>query len=561
MEKVWLKNYEGGIPSDIGELKYESLVEYIDSSCKKFAESISFINLGKGITFRELHDLSEKFALFLRHELKLKKGDRFAIMMPNLLQYPIAMIGALKAGLSVVNVNPLYTADELKFQLKDSDTHTLLVASNFAHTVEKVHRTWPLKHIILTDIPELMSPIKRFLINFALKYVSKMVPKHGIKDYWTLKGAIKAGEQHAGKGFPEISRTDTAFLQYTGGTTGVAKAAILSHQNILANIEQSMQWMKNHAEVGKELLVTPLPLYHIFSLTVNCMIFIGLGSRNIIITNPRDTKRFIKTMKNAGITAMSGVNTLFNALVNDPSFKEVDFSKYKMTLGGGMAVQETVAHKWEAITGKPLLEAYGLTETSPAAIINPLNIDSFTGKVGLPLPSTDIMICDDDGNELGFNTPGEIYIKGPQVMQGYWNRPVETAKVFKNGWLKTGDIATVNEEGFVTIVDRKKDMILVSGFNVYPNQVEEVIVSCSGVLEVGVIGEKQADGPNEMVVAYVVRSNESLTQETIIAHAKRSLTSYKLPKKIIFIDELPKTNVGKISRKALKELHQIKNAS
>jgi long-chain acyl-CoA synthetase len=557
LEKVWLKSYESSVPHEISELKYTSLSEYVQHCCDQFSDRVAFTNIGTDLTYQQLDTYTTAFANYLRHELKLKKNDRIAIMMPNLLQYPIALFGALKAGLVVVNVNPLYTAEELKFQLQDAGVETLVVLANFVDTVAEVVEAYPLKHIIVTQLGDCLGGLKGPLINFALKYVKRMVPRNTLKQWISFKTVLSHGQRLRNVTMPSIFLTDIAFLQYTGGTTGVSKAAILSHENILANIQQSSLWIKSSSQPGNELLITPLPLYHIFSLTVNCLIFLGLGSQNVLITNPRDTHRFVKILRKYTFTAITAVNTLFNTLSDHPDFPKVNFSRLKVALGGGMSVQRAVAEKWERITKKPLLEAYGLTETSPGAIINPMYITTYNGTVGLPLPSTDIKVCDPSGNELGFNEPGELYIRGPQVMQGYWNRPDETAKVLVDGWLRTGDIAEIDEKGFVSIVDRIKDMILVSGFNVYPNQVEDVLVKCPGVIEAGVIGEKQDDA-REVVVAYIVRSDQSLSEESIERFAREHLTAYKIPKKIVFIEELPKTNVGKISRKDLKTIHAAK---
>lgn len=554
LEKVWLTSYESTVPYEIAELRYTNLAEYMQACCDQYSDQIAFTNIGTDLTFKEFDEQATAFANFARHELKLKKNDRIAIMMPNLLQYPIILFGALKAGLVVVNVNPLYTADELRFQLADAGVDMLVVLANFADTVAEVIKDYPLKHIVVTQLGDCLGAVKGPLINFALKYVKRMVPSVKLPNALSFKEVIQRGRQLRHVTMPSIYLTDIAFLQYTGGTTGVSKAAILSHQNILSNIEQSSQWIKSCSEPGNELLITPLPLYHIFSLTVNCLIFLGLGSRNVLITNPRDTDRFVKILRQHAFTAITAVNTLFNTLSDHPDFPKCDFSRLKVALGGGMSVQRAVAEKWESITGKPLLEAYGLTETSPGAIINPMYIESYNGTVGLPLPSTDIKICDQSGQELGFNEPGELYIRGPQVMHGYWNRPDETSKVIVDGWLRTGDIAEINEQGFVKIVDRIKDMILVSGFNVYPNQIEDVLVKCPGVKEAGVIGERQDDA-KELVVAYIVKSDQTLSPENIESFAREHLTAYKIPKKILFIDELPKTNVGKISRKDLKSIH------
>lgn len=558
VEKVWLENYEQGIAHEIGELKYNSLAEYITNRCEKFADNTSFVNMGASITYKELNEYSDQFGLYLRHELGLQKGDRIAIMMPNLLQYPVALFGAIKAGLIVVNLNPLYTESELRLRLSDSETKNIVVLANFMDKVEGVRSDTPIDNVIVAHIGDMLGGVKGGLINFILKYVKKMVPSFDKTRVTPFPDIFALGKKHAGKDFPEITPEDILFLQYTGGTTGPAKAAVLTNRNILSNAAQASEWVKHFIEEGKETIVTPLPMYHIFSLTMNVIIFSGFGAKNIIITNPRDIPKFIKTIKDSQFTIMSGVNTLFNALMHNKEFKNVDFSKVKLVLGGGMAVQRSVAEKWQEITKKPLLEAYGLTETSPAVTINPCTATGFTGSIGFPLPSTEIKILDDDDNELGFNERGELCVKGPQVTPEYWRSPEETEEKIVDGWLKTGDIAVVDEKGFVTIVDRKKDMINVSGFKVFPNEVEEVIASLPGVMEVGVIGENVNEA-QEVVIAYVVKKDNDLLEATVKDHVKKELTTYKHPKRYYFIEELPKTNVGKISRKDLREYHEAHN--
>lgn len=551
MEKIWLKSYQKGVPAEINPDRYHSINEMFEEACEHFAEKNAFVNMGSFLKFRDLDEKTKAFAAYLQEKLKLKKGDRIALMMPNLLQYPIALYGALRAGLIVVNINPLYTARELEFQLQDSGTKTIVVVENFAHTVEKVLTSVQLSHVITTEIGDCFPFFKSKLVNFVVKYVKKMVPT------WKIPGSISFREVlEQGKKLrfqkQNLKGDDIAFLQYTGGTTGIVKGAVLTHRNMVANMEQALAWVGPVIHPGNEIIITALPMYHIFSLTANCLTFMKLGALNVLITNPRDIKGFIKELGKYPFTAITGVNTLFNALLHDENFKKVNFSSLRLTLGGGMAVQRAVAEKWKKITQNPLLEAYGLTETSPAACINPMNLKDFNSSVGLPIPSTNISIRDDDGNELSINQSGELWIKGPQVMKEYWNRPEETKNVLKDGWLRTGDVTTIDEQGFVRIVDRKKDMILVSGFNVYPNEVEDVIALMPGIKEVAVIGIPDESG--ERVKAFIVRNNGGdLTKEKIIDFCRTALTAYKVPKEVEFRKELPKTNVGKILRRALRE--------
>ncbi len=514
--------------------------------------------MGKEFTYGEIDSLSQKFASYLQNELKLSKGDRVALMMPNILQYPIALFGVLRAGMVAVNVNPLYTERELEHQLKDSGAETIIIFNNSCHILEKIYPNTPIKNIITTGIGDLLGFPKSLIVNFVIKNIKKMVPD------WNLPGHIKFNDILAkgdeSKFRPtEVSLSDTAFLQYTGGTTGVAKGAILSHGNIVANMLQARAWIKSSIEEGQETIITPLPLYHIFSLTANCFIFSSIGARNVLITNPRDIPGFVKELSKWDFSAITGVNTLFNALLNNEEFKQLDFSTLKLTLGGGMAVQKAVAQKWFQTTGKPLIEAYGLTETSPAACINPLDSKEFNGKIGLPICSTIVKILDDDENELPVGEAGELAIKGPQVMSGYWNRDLETKKVMtKDGFFKTGDIGTMDENGYFEIVDRKKDMILVSGFNVYPNEVEDAIAEHEGVLEAAAIGVPD-EKSGEIVKLFVVKKDPNLTQEDIIAYCRSVLTGYKVPKIVEFREELPKSNVGKILRKDLRDEEKAAN--
>ncbi len=555
MERVWLKNYEDGVPPEIDSKKYSSINAVTEEAFRKFENNESFYCMGKCFTWGELDILTRKFASYLQNDLGLKKGDRLAIMMPNILQYPIALFGALRAGLTVVNVNPLYTARELEHQLNDAECESIVIFENSCHTLQEALPQTKVKNIIVTGIGDLLGFPKAMIVNFVIKHVKKMIPDWNlpnVKDFKTV--LFDANGDHFKP--VECSLEDTAFLQYTGGTTGVAKGAILTHGNIVANIVQAKAWIDNELVEGKEVIITPLPLYHIFSLTANCLIFAVMGAKNILITNPRDMKGFVKELKKHKFTAFTGVNTLFNGLLHAEGFKDVDFSSLKLTLGGGMAVQREVATKWKEVTGVPLIEAYGLTETSPAACINPMNLKDYNGKIGLPICSTDVVILDDDGKEVPLGENGEISIRGPQVMKGYLNRPEETAKVMtEDGFFKTGDIGYMNEEGYVQIVDRKKDMILVSGFNVYPNEVEEVVITHPKVFEVAAIGVPN-EHSGEVVKLFIVKNDQSLTEEELYEFCKENLTGYKRPKFIEFRDELPKSNVGKILRKELRKEEQ-----
>ena len=551
MDKIWLKYYQDGVPHEIDINEHASLVSLFEDSCRKYADKVAYVNLGYEMTYAELAEKSRQFAVYLQ-QLGLKKDTRVAIMMPNLLQYPIALFGILRAGCIAVNTNPLYTADEFIHQMTDAGVEVLIVLANFAKTVEKALAQTPtIKHIIITQIADSLPLGKRLLINAVVKYVKKLVPSYKLPQAIRFNDALKLGKQ--GKLTPvKLGHHDIAFLQYTGGTTGIVKGAILTHGNMVANVLQAYAWIAPLHIDGEDIIVTALPLYHIFSLTANCLTFLKLGAKNILITNPRDISHFIDEIKNTGFTAITGVNTLFNALMNNPKFHEIDFSKLKCVLAGGMALQKSVSVKWAEMTKFRVLEAYGLTETSPAATINPMYLDSYNGSIGLPVPSTTISIRNDAEIEVPIGETGELCIKGPQVMDGYWQRPEETALAFTaDGFLKTGDIARVDEKGFVYLVDRKKDLIVVSGFNVYPNEVEQVISMIPGVHEVGVVGVKN-EGSGELVKACIVKRDPALTTEEVIAHCREHLTGYKIPKIVEFYDELPKTNVGKILRRALK---------
>ena len=552
MEKPWLDSYEKGVKTKIDETLYQSIPDVFRQSVEKFSHQPAFQNMGKTLTYAEVGKLAEDFASYLQNVLKLPRGERVAIMLPNLLQYPIALFGILQAGLVVVNTNPLYTPRELEHQLKDSGATTIIVLENFANTLELVLPRTQIKHVIVASVGEMFGFFKGSLINFVLRKVKKMVPEYRISDTIPFQTALKEGAAHTFRPV-SLTREDTALLQYTGGTTGVAKGAILSHGNICANMQQAAEWIVNLLRPGKETVIAALPLYHIFALTVNLMIFTQAGSKIILITNPRDMKSFIGDMKKERVSVFVGVNTLFNGMVNQPDFATVDFSSLKLTLGGGMATQKAVAEKWKNITGTPIVEAYGLTEASPGVCANPLNIPAYTGGIGLPIPSTEIELRDADGNEVAQGQPGELWVRGPQVMQGYWNRPEETAKVLDSrGFLATGDIAVMDEKGWFKLVDRKKDLIVVSGFNVYPNEVEDVAASHPKVLEAACIGVSSPK-TGEALKLFIVKKDESLTAEELIAFCRTELTAYKVPKDIEFRDELPKSNVGKILRRELRK--------
>ncbi|KHT63023.1 long-chain fatty acid--CoA ligase [Photobacterium gaetbulicola] len=552
MDKVWLNRYPEDVPAEINPDQYPSLVEMFEQSVQKYADQTAFINMGQVMTFRKLEERSRAFAAYLQNELKLKKGDRVAVMMPNLLQYPIALFGILRAGCVVVNVNPLYTPRELEHQLNDSGAKAIVIVSNFAHTLESIVKNTSVQHVVLTSLGDQLSRPKGTLVNFVVKYIKKMVPKYHLPHATSMRMALRKGRRMQYVK-PFMSGDDTAFLQYTGGTTGVAKGAILSHRNMLANVMQAKGAYGPVLTEGRELIVTALPLYHVFALTVNCLLFIEMGGRNLLITNPRDIPTFVKELQRYPFTAITGVNTLFNALVNNEDFHEIDFSELRLSVGGGMAVQRAVADKWKQITGNYLLEGYGLTECSPLVAAYPYDLTDYNGSIGLPVPSTDVRIVDDEGQVLGNDQTGELQVRGPQVMQGYWQRPEASKEVLTDdGWLSTGDIVRFDDEGFLHIVDRKKDMILVSGFNVYPNEIEDVVALNSKVLEVAAIGEPH-EVSGEVVKVCVVKRDASLTREELLEHCREHLTGYKIPKIVEFRDELPKTNVGKILRRALRE--------
>ncbi|ORU92587.1 MAG: long-chain-fatty-acid--CoA ligase [Cycloclasticus sp. symbiont of Poecilosclerida sp. N] len=551
MDRPWLSSYPDGVSADIDINKYSSVVEILEKSVIEFSDKPALSNFGKTLSYSELSRATTSVAAYLQNTLCLKKGDCVAIMMPNLLQNPISIFAVLKAGLTVVNTNPLYTPRELRHQLKDSGAKAIIVVENFAHTVQEVLDDTEVEHVIVTKMGDMLDFPKSIVINLVVKYLKKMVPDFSLPKSIPFKTVLSEGSQLSLTP-THLTHDDIAFLQYTDGTTGAAKGAMLTHKNMVANMLQASEWIKNDVIPGQEIIITALPLYHIFSLTANCLVFMEAGARNILITNPRDFKGFVKELSGVPFTAITGVNTLFNALINTEGFKEIDFSSLKITIGGGMSVQRVVAAKWKQITGCTLVEAFGLTETSPAVCINPLNIKEYNGSIGLPVSSTYCKLIDDQGGLVADGEAGELCIQGPQVMQGYWNLPDESANVFtKDGWLKTGDIAKMDDNGFFYIVDRIKDMILVSGFNVYPNEVENVIVEHEGVLECGVIGVPDGNH-GESVKAFVVRKDDFLTEEALLDFCKESLTAYKKPKEIVFIKELPKSNVGKVLRRALR---------
>ena len=552
MEKIWLKHYPPGVPAEIDVGEYASVRDVFDESVARFASRPSFTCMGKSLSFAELDTLSAAFGAWLQG-IGGGKGTRVALMMPNILQYPVCLFGTLRAGATVVNVNPLYTARELEHQLVDSGAEVIVVLENFAHTLAEVVHKSKVKHVIVTSMGELLGA-KGLLVNFVVRRVKKMVKPWSIANTVHLSDVLAQGRRRSLQRVA-IAHDDVAFLQYTGGTTGVAKGAMLLNRNIVANLLQARAWLTPVLDPNRrEIIVTPLPLYHIFSLTANCLVFMTLGGENLLIPNPRDIPGFVKTLRKVPFTAFTGVNTLFNALVNNAAFANLSFSSLRLVLGGGMAVQEAVAKRWKEITGVTLVEAYGLTETSPAATINPLNLAAYNGSIGLPVPSTSIVLRDDAGKDVPLGSPGEICIKGPQVMAGYWNRPEETAKVMTpDGYFMSGDIGVMDERGFIRIVDRKKDMILVSGFNVYPNEIEGVIATHPGVLECAAVGVPDKKS-GEAVRLYVVKKDPSLAAADLMKFSRDKLTGYKMPREVLFRDELPKSNVGKILRRELREM-------
>ncbi len=552
----WLKSYQPGVPEQINPTAFRSIVDVFTSSCEKFADRPAFQNMGVTLTYRELDRRSQQFAAFLRNRLGLVQGDRIAIMMPNMLQYPIAMFGALRAGCVVVNTNPLYSTRELKHQLHDSGAKAIVVFENVAHTLSDIIDETPIKHVIITGLGDQLGFFKGLVTNLVVRHKLKLVPTYNLPSAIGFNTALAQG---SGDKIPatEIQSEDLAFLQYTGGTTGLSKGAMLSHRNIVANMEQGGAWLGLGLKYGHETIVTALPLYHIFALTVNCMIFMRIGALNVLITDPRNMKDFVKLLSETPFSGITGVNTLFNGLMNTDGFSAINFTTLKISVGGGAAVQRAVAERWKSITGVTLVEGYGLTEASPSCSMNRIDAPEYTGSIGLPLPSTEFDVRDDDGKDVEPGTPGELYVRGPQVMKGYWQRPEETAKaITSDGWLLTGDIARMDENGFFYIVDRKKDMILVSGFNVYPNEIEDVIALMPGVLEVAAVGIPD-EKTGEAVKVVVVAKDASLTAAAIKAHCKENMTGYKQPRVIEFRKELPKSNVGKILRRELRDAPKL----
>lgn len=550
-EKIWLGAYPPGVPAEVDTGRYRSLKQMFEHSCARYRDLPAASNLGCTLSYGDLDRESRRFAAYLQTGLGLAKGDRVAIMLPNVLQYPVAFFGAMRAGLVLVNVNPLYTPRELQHQVADSGARTILILENFAHKLAEIIGSTGLKNVITTAVGDLLPAPRRWLVNFAVRHVKHLVPPWTIPQAISLRAALLQGERYGLKEV-DIGPGDLALLQYTGGTTGIPKGAMLSHGNLVANLTQIAAWIGQDLREGAEAVVTPLPLYHVFSLTANLLTFVSLGGHNLLVTDPRDIAGLIALLKQGRFTAMTGVNTLFNALVNAPAFSSVDFSRVKVVVGGGAAIQQAVATRWKQITGTTLIEGYGLTETSPVVCVNPLNIDSYTGMLGLPLPSTDVKICDEQGVEVATGEVGEICVKGPQVMQGYWNRPDETAKVLMpDGWLHTGDEGTMRADGYIKLSDRKKDIILVSGFKVFPNEVEEVAMMLPGVLEAGAtsIADERS---GQAVKLFIVRRDPALTAEQVLAHCRRNLTGYKVPKYVEFRTELPKSAIGKVLR---RELH------
>lgn len=550
MEKIWLKRYPEGMPETIDPEHYHSLLDLFEKSFADYSDLPAFTNMGKVLTYSELDSATKRVASYIQNDLGLKKGDKVAVMMPNLLQTPVTILGILRAGCVVVNVNPLYTVRELEHQLNDSESSAIFILANFADTLEKALPKTNVKHIVVTQVGDMVGGLKKHIVNFVVKHVKKMVPSYSLPNVIKFADTLAGNEASYKK--PDVDLNDLAFLQYTGGTTGVSKGAMLSHGNMVGNLEQVSGCLDNVLDRGKEVVITALPLYHIFALTANCLTFMKYGGLNVLITNPRDMPGFVKELAQHKFTAVTGVNTLFNGLLNTPGFAELDFSSLKMSLGGGMAVQRPVAEKWQAVTKTKLMEGYGLTECAPLVTVSPYDLDGYNGSIGLPAPSTDIKLMLENGEEAAKGEPGELWVKGPQVMQGYYNRPDATAECLKDGWFATGDIATYDDEGFFYIVDRKKDMIIVSGFNVFPNEIEEVVAMHDGVLEVAAIGVPH-EVSGEQVKVFVVKKDQSLTEKDIIKHCRDNLTNYKVPKLVEFRDELPKTNVGKILRRALKD--------
>ncbi|MDO9050238.1 MAG: AMP-binding protein [Methylotenera sp.] len=557
MEPVWLKHYPQSVPTEVDIFRYASLNDMLEQSCARFRELPAFTNMSVTLSYDELDRLSQDFGAYLQHELGLTKGDRVAIMLPNLLQYPVALFGALRAGMVVVNVNPLYTPRELQHQLADSGATAIVVLENFAHTLQQSLEKTAVRHIITTQVGDLFPPLKKCLVNLVIKWIKRMVPRWNLPTATAFNTALSLGAKYTLSDAP-LTHEDIAFLQYTGGTTGVAKGTILTHGNMVANVEQTSAWIGGTLKAGEEVVITPLPLYHIFALTANLLTFVKWGANNVLITNPRDIPGFIKELHKTRFTAITGVNTLFNMLLHAPYFekvKEANIGALKLAVAGGMAVQREVAERWQQIMGVPLIEGYGLTEASPIVCANPLDAKEFSGMIGLPIPSTQVEIRDEAGHELPAGEVGELCVKGPQVMRGYWNMPEETLRVLStDGWLRTGDMTVMDERGYIRFVDRHKDVIVVSGFKVYPAEIEEVVMMLPGVKGVGVIGVPD-EKSGEVVKVYLVKNDPALTTEVVLAHCHANLTAYKVPKQVEFRDKLPKSPIGKILRRKLKEEH------
>lgn len=552
LDSIWFKHYPDGVPRTINEEAYESLVDLMEHSFSEFPDHVAMDSMGVQLTYAELDLYSARFAAYLQHELKLEKGARVALMMPNILQFPIAMIGVLRAGMTVVNVNPLYTARELVHQLNDSGSSAIIVLSNFASTLEKAMRDVKLEHVIVTELGDALGPVKGRVVNGVVKYIKRLVPTWDIPGAVTYKDAMYRGSMYDMTPV-KVTRDDIAFLQYTGGTTGVSKGAVLLHRNMVANVLQIVSWVEPVASLGKEAVIVALPLYHIFSLTVCCFCFFSFGAKCILVANPRDIDGFVKLLSKEQFSFFVGLNTLFNALADHDKIGSVDFSNLRLTVSGGMALQSAVANQWHKLTGLPIVEGYGLTEASPVVTINPVTIDHFNHSVGVPIPSTKVAIRDKDGRDLPPGKEGELCAYGPQVMKGYWQRPEATAEVIDaNGWLRTGDVARMDERGFIYLVDRQKDMVVVSGFNVYPNEIEEVISSMPGIKEVAVIGVPHAR-TGEAVKAFIVKTDDQITEADVKSYCRERLTAYKVPKQIEFRFDLPKSNVGKVLRRELRD--------
>ena len=555
MEAVWLQHYPRGVPAEVDIFRFASLKDMLEQSCVRFRERPAFTNMGVTLSYGELDRLSRDFGAYLQQVAGLRKGERVAIMLPNLLQYPVALFGALCAGLVVVNVNPLYTARELQHQLADSGAAAVVVLENFAHTLQQVVATTAVRHIVSTQVGDLFPPLKACLVNFVIKRIKRMVPRWDLPGATAFNTALKLGARHTLSDVP-LTHEDIAFLQYTGGTTGVAKGAMLTHGNLVANVEQTSAWIGGTLKEGEEVIVTPLPLYHIFALTANLLTFVKWGANDVLITNPRDLPRFVQELRNTRFTAITGVNTLFNMLLNAPGFdkvKQANAGALKVAVAGGMSVQRAVAERWQQAMGVPLIEGYGLTEASPIVCANPLDAKAFSGKIGMPIPSTRVAMRDEAGRELPLGEEGELWVQGPQVMRGYWNMPEETARVLStDGWLRTGDMGVMDAHGAIRFIDRCKDVIVVSGFKVYPNEVEEVLMMHPGVKEVGAVGVPD-EKSGAAVKVYLVKKDAALTAAAVIAHCKANLTAYKVPKHVEFRDKLPKSAIGKILRSKLKQ--------